>query len=521
MAASGASTRPRPLGVDMSSPPVGVPTSSTSPAGRRLRIAWSQPARHRRRGMAAPQAPAPGFGTPVTCGTLPPPISGGTLIVSRDGTRAIAADPDCDVVYVVDLASRTRKFTDPSAAGRRTGPARGGWRRAYPRGAARQRDAGDPRPDQRDGHGAPRRVSGPSRRGVAGVERHGLGRMRDRRARRAAGCRRLRGHHGRRPRPARCHRQRRRALHHAVPIRATSCASGPTARSPASTRCPRGRARFASHVAWRAVPGPGGAVVAVHQDESTQSVATKSSGGYGCGGARGTSHSAAAPRREPWRPGPGCLLCLQASPAQRAGDERRHRHQRRRIAVVHSIVRRSLAGRRRGLAGRLDDRRDRGGQRHGRRQPSTTSSYSDREARPPEPAMSPSATARPRRSPSTQTATCSCSRESPRRSGSCPRRTPRGYSTGATTGYCAVDSALAGLEERYRPRHLPRPRGRHDRVRVVPPRRRRRRARLAARRQPAPNAVPARDDRGDRALPLAGRRGGLLGDRAATSTSRA
>src|SRR5690242_14896397 len=42
--------------------------------------------------------------------TTPPPpwgvpISGGTMLVTRDGTRAIVADPDRDRVMIVDLAS--------------------------------------------------------------------------------------------------------------------------------------------------------------------------------------------------------------------------------------------------------------------------------------------------------------------------------------------------------------------------------------------------------------------------------
>lgn len=37
---------------------------------------------------------------------MPPPISGGTLIVARDGTTAVAADPDRDKVYLVDIPKR-------------------------------------------------------------------------------------------------------------------------------------------------------------------------------------------------------------------------------------------------------------------------------------------------------------------------------------------------------------------------------------------------------------------------------
>ena len=37
----------------------------------------------------------------------PPPLSGGTLLVTRDGRAAVAADPDRDRVWIVDLGSRT------------------------------------------------------------------------------------------------------------------------------------------------------------------------------------------------------------------------------------------------------------------------------------------------------------------------------------------------------------------------------------------------------------------------------
>jgi len=41
----------------------------------------------------------------------PPAISGGTLRISADGKTAVAADPDRDQVYVVDLATRTVQWT--------------------------------------------------------------------------------------------------------------------------------------------------------------------------------------------------------------------------------------------------------------------------------------------------------------------------------------------------------------------------------------------------------------------------
>lgn len=39
----------------------------------------------------------------IEAATPPPAISGGTLVVSRDGTRAVASDPDRDRVFAVDL----------------------------------------------------------------------------------------------------------------------------------------------------------------------------------------------------------------------------------------------------------------------------------------------------------------------------------------------------------------------------------------------------------------------------------
>lgn len=50
--------------------------------------------------------PHPSFGATVIASEPPPPIFGGTLTVSRDGTLAIAADPDRDAIYLVDIGAR-------------------------------------------------------------------------------------------------------------------------------------------------------------------------------------------------------------------------------------------------------------------------------------------------------------------------------------------------------------------------------------------------------------------------------
>src|SRR5262245_22304717 len=44
---------------------------------------------------------------PVVADKAPPPISGGTLHASSDGSTLIAADPDRDAVYVIDATTRS------------------------------------------------------------------------------------------------------------------------------------------------------------------------------------------------------------------------------------------------------------------------------------------------------------------------------------------------------------------------------------------------------------------------------
>lgn len=54
--------------------------------------------------------PPPNLPAVPVVGSRPPPaISGGTLAISPDGTLAVAADPDRDKVYVINLASQTRQ----------------------------------------------------------------------------------------------------------------------------------------------------------------------------------------------------------------------------------------------------------------------------------------------------------------------------------------------------------------------------------------------------------------------------
>jgi hypothetical protein len=56
-------------------------------------------------GFASPLQPT--FGPTVTAAVRPPAISGGTMLVTHDGTTVVVADSARDLVYVVDVASRT------------------------------------------------------------------------------------------------------------------------------------------------------------------------------------------------------------------------------------------------------------------------------------------------------------------------------------------------------------------------------------------------------------------------------
>jgi mono/diheme cytochrome c family protein len=57
------------------------------------------------------------LGPTVRAETPPPPISGGTLALTPDETRAVAADPDRDQIYIVELATRSLQSTIPLRAG--------------------------------------------------------------------------------------------------------------------------------------------------------------------------------------------------------------------------------------------------------------------------------------------------------------------------------------------------------------------------------------------------------------------
>jgi mono/diheme cytochrome c family protein len=77
-------------------------------------------------GEAPAESPPPATTPPSTTpppaeAKLPPPISGGTLLLLADGRTAVAADPDRDRIHVVDLAARKVRATLPLAPGAEPG----------------------------------------------------------------------------------------------------------------------------------------------------------------------------------------------------------------------------------------------------------------------------------------------------------------------------------------------------------------------------------------------------------------
>jgi hypothetical protein len=61
-------------------------------------------------GYVAPVVP-PEFGPTVRQADPPPPLSGGTLAVAPDGKTVVAADPDRDRVYIVDVDDPSKRIT--------------------------------------------------------------------------------------------------------------------------------------------------------------------------------------------------------------------------------------------------------------------------------------------------------------------------------------------------------------------------------------------------------------------------
>jgi mono/diheme cytochrome c family protein len=231
-----------------------------------------------------PSGPQPTFRATVVAPTAPPPISGGTLLVTQDGKLAVASDPDRDAVYIVDLGSYTLLTTVALQKGDEPGRlAEDGAGRVHValRGSGMLASI-----DLASGTVVARRQGCPAPRGVAYDATNdsvflacATGELVTLPA--AGG-----------PATASLHVERdlRDVLVANGQLSVTSFRSaevlrmGPGGVVASRVAMPSPDMSFNPHVAWRAVAEPSGAIVAVHQAESVNSIDTTMPGGYGGGG---------------------------------------------------------------------------------------------------------------------------------------------------------------------------------------------------------------------------------------------
>jgi hypothetical protein len=235
-------------------------------------------------GIAPPVPPSmmqPLFGATVAAKVAPPPISGGTLLVTRNGSVAVAADPDRDAIYVVDLAKMALAFTIALHPGDEPG-------RLVEDGAGRVhialRGGGalvaiDPATGTLVG----RRPVCPAPRGVAWVRSSDVVWV-------ACATGELVGlpsAGGAATRQLVLERDLRDVVVSNGSLAVSKFRSAQMLRVASDgtiTRrddIPPPAPSFVPHVAWRTVAGPSGSLVIVHQAETTASLSTQIQGGYG------------------------------------------------------------------------------------------------------------------------------------------------------------------------------------------------------------------------------------------------
>jgi hypothetical protein len=228
---------------------------------------------------------APVFGATVTASVPPPPISGGTLLLANDGAHAVVSDPDRDSVYVVDLHAQAVAFTIGLQAGDEPG-------RLVQDGAGRVhvalRGSGvlvtiDPA----SGSILSRRSVCPAPRGVAWDQVTDLVWVACATGELVA----LPSAGGAATTSLTVERDLRDVIVSNGALTVSEFRSAQVLRvanDGTITRrdaLPSPTTGFVPHVAWRAIAGPSGTVVALHQAESTTSLVTTVQGGYGgCGG---------------------------------------------------------------------------------------------------------------------------------------------------------------------------------------------------------------------------------------------
>jgi cytochrome c553 len=225
----------------------------------------------------------PTFPATVTASTQPPPISGGTLIVLRDGVTAVASDPDRDVVYVVNTTSGTVTFTvslqPGDEPGRLTEDGAGRVHVALRSGGALVTI------DPTLGTVTARRAVCPAPRGVAWDSTTDSVWVACATGELVA----LPASGGAATTSWTIERDLRDVLVTNGSLTITEFRSAQVLRLGSAGAIARRDVMpqdgaFEPHVAWRAVEGPSGSVVVAHQGHSTQNIQTLVPGGYGSNG---------------------------------------------------------------------------------------------------------------------------------------------------------------------------------------------------------------------------------------------
>jgi hypothetical protein len=247
-------------------------------------------------GIVGSSSVHPVFGPTLTASVPPPPISGGTLLVTHGGHTVVAADPDRDAVYVVNVSSHSVAFTIALQKGDQPGRLvedRAGRVHVALRGGGALVTI-----DPTRGAVVSRRIVCPAPRGVAWDASSDLvwvacatGELV---ALPAAG--------GGVTRTLVLERDLRDVIVGNGSLTVTQFRSAQVLRLTSDgtiTRrdpLPSPVSTFAPHVAWRAIAAPSGALVAVHQAESRTSLSTQVQGGYGApsdpGGSLGSESGA-------------------------------------------------------------------------------------------------------------------------------------------------------------------------------------------------------------------------------------
>jgi DNA-binding beta-propeller fold protein YncE/cytochrome c553 len=263
----------------------------------------------------------PTLGSTVVAQKAPPPISGGTLLVTKDGKYAVAADSDRDVVYVVNLGTQTVQTVTLMSGDEPGRLAEDGAGVVH---VALRGSGSIVTIDPASGTAKGRQSVCPAPRGVAWDDTAKLVWV-------ACATGELVGLPSGGGPATKSHvveRDLRDVLVSGGALSVTQFRSANVLRLasdgtvirhdtlPAAT-VPAGSG-FIPQVLWRAVPGAGGIIATVHEEESQTLVQTVVQGGYGGGGGcgpLGISSSGGGPIPSPPAPFPGMFGAFDASPA--------------------------------------------------------------------------------------------------------------------------------------------------------------------------------------------------------------